>query len=85
MGRATTWTVKFNMDKVVKGQATLRVSLAGSDSTAGLDNPGASGAFAVGVNGQSVGNIQIISTNAIRYNTDKGVWREYTRRSMPPC
>jgi rhamnogalacturonan endolyase len=32
----------------------------------------------VAVNGQSVGSIKTVATNAIRYNTDKGVWREYT-------
>jgi rhamnogalacturonan endolyase len=78
-GRATTWTIKFNMDKASQGTATLRVALAGSDGTAGLANPGAPGGLAVGVNGQSVGSIRFISTNALRYNTDKGVWREYTQ------
>jgi hypothetical protein len=62
-GRATTWTIKFNMDKASQGQATLRVALAGSDGNGGL---------AVAVNGQSVGTIRFISTNALRYNTDKG-------------
>ena len=69
-GRATTWTIKFNMDKTPKGQAALRVALAGSDGGGGL---------AVGVNGKSVGTIRTISTNALRYNTNKGVWREYTQ------
>jgi rhamnogalacturonan endolyase len=69
-GRATTWTIKFNMDKAPKGQATLRVALAGSDGNGGL---------AVGVNGASVGTIRHISTNALRYNTDKGIWRQYTQ------
>ena len=78
-GRATTWTIKFNMDKASQGTASLRVALAGSDGTAGLANPGAPGGLAVGVNGQSAGTIRFISTNAIRYNTDKGVWREYTQ------
>jgi len=78
-GKETTWTIKFNMDKAGRGQATLRVALAGSDSTAGLSNPGAPGALAVGVNGKPVGSIRFISTNAIRYNTDTGVWREYTQ------
>ena len=32
----------------------------------------------VGVNGQSVGSIKTVATNALRYNTDKGIWREYT-------
>jgi rhamnogalacturonan endolyase len=69
-GRATTWTIKFNMDKAEHGQATLRVALAGADGNGGL---------AVAVNGQSVGTIRTIATNALRYNTDKGVWREYTQ------
>ncbi len=76
-GRATTWTIKFNMDHAPKGEATLRVALAGSDSTAGLANPGAQGGLAVGVNKQNVGTIHFISTNALRYNTNTGVWREY--------
>jgi rhamnogalacturonan endolyase len=69
-GRATTWTIKFNLDKAEHGQATLRVALAGADGGGGL---------AVAVNGQSVGTIRTIATNALRYNTDKGVWREYTQ------
>ncbi len=77
-GRATTWTIKFNMDKSEHGQATLRVSLAGADGLAGLANPGSPGGLAVAVNGQSVGTIKTVATNALRYNTDKGVWREYT-------
>ncbi len=76
-GRATTWTIKFNLPSAPKGQATLRVALAGSDGTAGLANPGAPGGLAVGVNGQGVGSIHFISTNALRYNTNTGVWREY--------
>jgi rhamnogalacturonan endolyase len=69
-GRADTWTIKFNMETAGSGQATLRVALAGSDGAGGL---------IVGVNGQEVGTIHTISTNAIRYNTDRGVWREYTQ------
>ena len=55
------------------------MALAGSDGTAGLSNPGAPGGLAVGVNGKSVGSIRFISTNALRYNTKTGVWREYTQ------
>jgi len=33
----------------------------------------------VAVNGQHVGTIRPIATNALRYNTDKGVWREYAQ------
>ncbi len=69
-GRATTWTIKFDMEKPSQGQAALRVALAGSDGGGGLE---------VGVNGKSVGTIQTISTNALRYNTNKGVWRQYTQ------
>jgi rhamnogalacturonan endolyase len=78
-GRATTWTIKFNMPAAAHGQAVLRLALAGSDSTAGLSNPGARGSLAVGVNQQHVGDVTFISTNAIRYNTNTGVWRQYVQ------
>ena len=68
-GRETTWTIKFNLDHAPKGTATLRVSLGGSDSTT----------LTIGVNGQTAGAIRPISTNALRYNTDRGVWREYSQ------
>ncbi len=32
------------------------------------------------VNGKSVGTIRPVATNALRYNTNKGVWREYTQK-----
>ena len=66
-GRATTWTIKFNMDKASQGTATLRLALAGADGNGGL---------AVAVNGQNVGTIHPTATNALRYNTDTGVWQE---------
>lgn len=78
-GSETVWTVKFNMPKAEHGVASLRVALAGAD---GLRN-----GLPVAVNGQSVGaigdgsnpeNPRIIQTNAIRYNTDKGLWQERT-------
>jgi len=69
-GKATTWTIKFNIDRPMHGQASLRLALAGSDGAGGLE---------VGVNGKSVGTIQTISTNALRYNTDRGVWRQYVQ------
>jgi rhamnogalacturonan endolyase len=68
-GRATTWTIKFNMDKAGQGTAALRVALGGADSTT----------LAIGVNGKPAGSIRPVSTNALRYNTDRGVWREYTQ------
>jgi rhamnogalacturonan endolyase len=58
------------MAKASKGHATLRMALAGADGGGGL---------AVAVNGQIVGTIRTVATNALRYNTDKGVWREYTQ------
>jgi rhamnogalacturonan endolyase len=69
-GRATTWTIRFNMDDAGKGLATLRVALAGADGQGGLQ---------VAVNGQPVGTIHPVATNALRYNTDKGIWRQYAQ------
>ena len=65
-GRANTWTIKFNMDKTPQGSAILRLALAGADG----------GGLTVGVNGHNVGSIRPGPTNAIRYNTDKGIWQE---------
>ncbi|HWA10289.1 MAG TPA: polysaccharide lyase family protein [Opitutaceae bacterium] len=70
-GTATTWTIKFEMPKAEHGQAVLRVSLAGADANGGL---------IVGVNGQEVGTLHPTSTNALRYNTDKGIWQEQDQR-----
>ena len=47
-----------------------RVALAGADGGGGL---------AVSVNGQPVGTLQTVATNALRYNTDRGIWREYAQ------
>ena len=66
-GRATTWTIKFNLAKPEQGQATLRVALAGADGNGGL---------AVAVNNQNIGTIRPTPTNAIRYNINKSVWQE---------
>jgi rhamnogalacturonan endolyase len=79
-GRATTWTVKFNMDTAPQGQAALRVALAGVNAITQLP---------VTVNGQSAGgigagggaeNAPLRNTNTIRYNSDKGLWQERTLR-----
>jgi len=66
-GHATTWTIKFNMDKAAKGSAVLRLALAGADGGGGL---------AIGVNGQAAGTVYPTATNALRYNTDMGQWQE---------
>jgi rhamnogalacturonan endolyase len=70
-GRSTTWTINFNMNKTSQGQVVLRVALAGADGNGGL---------AIGVNGQPVGSIRPVATNALRYNTDTGVWYQYTQK-----
>ncbi len=67
-GKACTWTIKFHLDQAATGQAALRVALAGADTNQ----------LAIGVNGQDAGAIRPFSTNALRYNTDKGVWQEQT-------
>ncbi len=76
-GRQTVWKVRFTMPSAVHGGAALRVALAGVD---GLRN-----GLAVGLNGQSLGaigdastpdNARMMQTNAVRYNTDKGLWQE---------
>jgi rhamnogalacturonan endolyase len=69
-GRATTWTIKFTMDQSPEGYAALRLALAGADGGNGL---------IIGVNGKTVGTIHPTATNAIRYNTDKGMWQERTQ------
>jgi rhamnogalacturonan endolyase len=69
-GRATTWTIKFNMDKAPEGRATLRIALGGADGTGGLS---------IGVNNKPVGTLHPVATNALRYNTDRGVWHEYSQ------
>jgi rhamnogalacturonan endolyase len=96
-GRATTWTVKFNMPKASQGTAILRVSLAGADGGGtralgiGAQRPAgggglayvgsdAQGGLAIGVNGQTVGTIHPVATNALRYNTNKGVWYQYIQK-----
>ena len=47
----------------------MRVALAGADGFGGL---------AITVNGKEAGTIRPISTNALRYNTNKSVWQEQT-------
>jgi len=68
-GRATTWMIKFNMDDAPKGQAALRIALAGADGGGGL---------IIAVNGHAAGTIHPTATNALRYNTNKSVWQEQT-------
>lgn len=78
-GDTTVWTVKFNMLKSTHGTAYLRVALAGVN--------GLRQGLPIALNGQAVGalgdgssliNAHFINTDAIRYNTDKGLWQERT-------
>jgi rhamnogalacturonan endolyase len=94
-GRATTWTVKFTMPKASKGVAILRIALAGADCGGGLaigrreraargnsSYPGSNppGGLIIGVNGQTIGTLHPVATNALRYNTDMGVWYQYAQK-----
>ena len=67
-GRATTWTIKFNLTQAPQGLAALRIALAGADGSG----------LTIAVNGHEAGAIRPVSTNALRYNTNKGVWQEQT-------
>ena len=78
-GRATTWTIKFNMSKATKGEAVLRIALAGADGGNG-NEPSVVGNLSIGVNGQAVGSIHPVATNALRYNTNKGIWNQYIQK-----
>ena len=69
-GRATTWTVKFNVPKAAQGTAVLRLALAGADG----------GSLSSGVNGADVGKARPVSTNALRYNTARGAWYQYIQK-----
>lgn len=78
-GRETVWTVKFKVKQRLHGVAALRVGLDGFD--------GLRDGLPVAVNGKQVGalgddlnpdNSSLIQTNAIRYNTDHGLWQERT-------
>jgi rhamnogalacturonan endolyase len=57
----------------------LRVALAGADGGNGTA-PSVAGNLTIGVNGKSVGTIHTIATNALRYNTNKGVWYQYAQK-----
>ena len=83
-GRATTWTVNFHMTSASRGRAILRVALAGADGGNGT-NPSAPGGLIIGVNGQTVGTIHPVATNALRYNTNKGVWNQYVQVFDATC
>jgi rhamnogalacturonan endolyase len=79
-GRATVWRIKFSAEKPAQGYAALRVALAGVNGLSQLS---------VSLNGQSIGaigdgrspdNARLITTNTIRYNSDRGLWQHRTLR-----
>jgi rhamnogalacturonan endolyase len=79
-GRTTVWTVKFNMKKAVQGQAALRVALAGVNGIGQLPvTVNGRDAGAIG-DGRSPDNARLLTTNTIRYNSDKGLWQNRTLR-----
>jgi len=78
-GKATTWTVKFTMPKASTGDAILRIALAGADGGNGTA-PSVPGNLTIGVNGKEVGTLHPVATNALRYNTNKGVWNQYVQK-----
>jgi hypothetical protein len=49
----------------------------GGSAYVGADSQGG---LAIGVNGQTVGTIHPVATNALRYNSDKGVWYQYIQK-----
>ena len=61
---SSTWT------RPPQGKATLRVALGGADGTAAWPWPSTASPSA---------RIRPVSTNALRYNTDRGVWQEYAQ------
>jgi rhamnogalacturonan endolyase len=65
-GRATPWTVQFEMPQTPPGVATLRVAIAGG---------GARG-IAVAVNGQSVGTVATSPDSTVGRNGIQGLWYE---------
>ena len=59
------------------GAEAQRPAGGGGSAYVGSD---AQGGLAIGVNGQTVGTIHPIATNALRYNTNKGVWYQYIQK-----
>ena len=78
-GRQTVWTIHFNMAKAGRGRAALRVGLAGvnglREGLAVTLNGRSAGAIG---SGSDAGNAPLRNTDAIRYNTDRGLWQERT-------
>jgi rhamnogalacturonan endolyase len=52
----------------------------GNPGNPGYPGPNPPGGLIIGVNGQTVGTLHPVATNAVRYNTDMGVWYQYAQR-----
>ncbi len=66
-GRATTWTIHFDMPSAPKGTATLRLAFAASETRL----------LTVGVNGTEAGTVTgLMNTGAIHRDADRSYWQE---------
>lgn len=66
VGRASPWTISFELPNVPSGKATLRVAIAG----------GGTSGIAVAVNGQPAGTVAIASDSTVGRNGIQGLWYE---------
>jgi rhamnogalacturonan endolyase len=66
-GRATPWSVTFDLPSAPRGKATLRVAIAG----------GGARQIDVAMNGQPAGKIERLADSAISHNGILGIWREH--------
>ena len=67
-GRATTWTIKFDMDQAPKGRRLCAWHWPAPTATAGWRSRSTARRR----------HDPPVSTNALRYNTNKSVWQEHT-------
>lgn len=66
-GRATTWTIHFNMPAAAHGKATLRLAFAGTEARS----------LAVAVNEQPAGTVTgLMNTAVIHRDADRSYWQE---------
>jgi rhamnogalacturonan endolyase len=67
-GDATTWTVVFTLPKDVKGRATLRLALAGTEARS----------LSIGINGKPAGDVVgLPNTMVIHRDSDRSAWAEF--------
>lgn len=66
MGRASPWSITFDLPSAPHGRATLRVAIAGGN-TSGIP---------VTVNGQPAGTVQISGDSTLGRNGIQGLWYE---------